>query len=120
MKRIYALLVSLLMIGAGVALAASPAQATPFCGSGFICVYDDLTGTSLMAKKYWTDWAQSVCYGMSSLDNRASYFVNDSGHDLIVSTGYSCSGTTAPIYAHSAGAMNATFNNSISSWYRVD
>lgn len=120
MKKIYALLVSLLMVGAGFMLASTPAYAHPFCGSGYICGYDDLSGTSLMFKKYWTDWAQSICYGMSSYDNRVSYLVNDSAHDLIVSTGYSCSGTTATIYANSFGPMNSTWNNSISSWYRVD
>ena len=113
------LVVSLLFVAAGF-VASRPAQAAPSCGSGYICGYDAIDGTSLMFKKYWTDWVQSVCYGMSSYDNRVSYMVNDSGHDLIVSTSYSCSGTTAPIYAYSSGPMNSTFNNNISSWYRVD
>jgi hypothetical protein len=113
------LTVSLLFVGAGM-LIAQPAQAKPSCGSGYICIYDDLGGTSLMAKKYWTDWTQSICYGMSSYDNRVSYVVNDSAHDIIVSTGYSCSGTTGVWYANNYGPMNATWNNTVSSWYRVN
>lgn len=107
------------MVGAGVFLAASPAQARPTCGSGFICGYSNTSGTSLLFKKYWTDWALNTCYGMSSYDNRVSYLVNDSGHDLFVSIGYSCTGV-AEVYAYSFGPMAYPWDKSISSWYRAD
>jgi hypothetical protein len=99
---------------------AAPAQATPFCGSGYICVYDDLGGTSLMAKKYWTDWTMSRCYTMGSLDRRISYVVNDSTHDIIVSKATNCGSGTGVWYANSHGPMNSDWNNAVRSWYRVD
>lgn len=120
MKRIYALFVSLLMIVAGFTLAANPAYAHPFCGSGYVCAYDDQAGTSLLFKIYWTSWAQSLCYPMGRYANRISYLVNDSSHNFVVSTNTSCSGTTAPVYANSYGAMAYPWNNSIESSFRVD
>lgn len=113
-------IIAALSIALGIGVAASPAYAKPSCGSGYICIYDDLSGTSLMAKKYWTDWAASVCYGMSVYDNRVSYVVNDSSHDILVALNDSCSRTTSVLYANSYGPMNSTWNNSISSWARLN
>lgn len=114
-----ALFVSLLL-AFGVTVAPNAAQARPSCGYNSICFYDGHDGTSLIAKEPWTDWSANLCYTMGGGNDRISYIVNDSGHDFIVSTGYDCGGTTGKIYAYSYGPMNAPFNNSISSIYRID
>jgi hypothetical protein len=120
-KVLQFLAVSLLFAGAGALIERPVQAAVPSCGSGYICFYDDLSGTSLLAKKSWTDWTQSVCYGMgATLNGRVSYIRNDTSHNFVVSTGGYCGPTTGPIYAYSYGPMNSTFNNHIYSMFRVD
>lgn len=122
LKSLYArLALAAALIASGLLVATgTPALARPVCGTNYICAYDDLGGTSLLFKLVYTSWAQSVCYPMGRYDNRISYIVNDSGHNLVVSDNDSCSGTTAPVYAYTYGPMDSFWNNRISASFRVD
>jgi hypothetical protein len=63
-----------------------------------------------------------LCYSGSYINDaaRAGYISNPSSSDFVVYTTTTCSGVNhAPIYAHSSGAMNSTYNNNIRSLVRV-
>ncbi len=120
MRSKIALVLAMIAVAVGALVGALPAQAQPFCGSGYICAYDDTSGTALMFKLYWTSWAQSVCYNLGRYGGRISYIVNDSSHNFVISKRTDCSGTTAPIYAYRYGPMNQDWNNQGWSTYRVD
>jgi len=120
-KRILAVVLSLVIGSATAAHAESPKQSAqmrvPFCSSGYICIYQDTQGTSLIAKKYWTDWQANYCYGMSSLYGRVGYVVNNSPYTIVVYLNDSCSGTYSDLWAYSYGPMDNTWRY-MRSWFR--
>jgi hypothetical protein len=106
---------------AGIIGVASPAQAAS-CASGYICFFDNTNGTTLLEQALATSYPRSICEswsGQTYKDNKVGYIVNNSGYSFVVYLNYSCSGTSAPVYANSQGAMNSTWNNSISSIFRA-
>ena len=119
-RKIQNVAVGLAVILAAMFAAPAAAQARPLCGSGYVCLYDSLDGSTLMAKLYWSNWAQSLCYNMGRYGGRVSYIVNDSAHNFVVSKNTSCSGATAPVYAFSYGSMSRDWDNAIWGSFRVD
>lgn len=104
------------------AVQAGPAQAVPTCGSGYICFYDGIDGSTLLAKKLASSYVRSFCYTNTSgmIPAGTSYIVNDPDSSaFVVSTATNCGPTTGPIYANSYGPMNSTFNNRIKSIFRA-
>lgn len=112
-----ALFVSLLL-AFGIAAAPTPAHAQPFCYSGYICLYRDQQGTSLIRSKPASDWVFNYCYDMGSLDNSIGYVVNNSPYTIVVYLGYGCSGTYGDWWAYSAGPMTGEWYHNISSSFR--
>lgn len=116
--------INLAMIVAIAALLfAGPAQAYPSsCASGsYICYYDDTAGTVKLSAVISTNYGKSLCYSGSSITDaqKSGYISNPSGNLFWVYLNTTCSGTYAPIYAHSSGAMNSTWNNKIRSLVRA-
>jgi hypothetical protein len=95
------------MLGATV-----PAQAVE-CPIATLCLYNTAGGLP------WTYGAYSGtgCRTLpSSIDNRTSYIINNSGRQFQVYVSPGCLSDHAPVYAYSRGAMNSTFDNKISSF----
>lgn len=109
-----------------VALFAAPAAAYAYpsdcSNSAYICFY---TSTSPAGgwdqKDVPSVWSKSVCYSVSasSIIGRTGYISNPTSSGFAVYLNSTCSGTVAPIYAHSSGAMNSTWNAKIRSLVRL-
>lgn len=102
-----------------IALLAYPSD----CNSnGYICYYDDTAGKVLLSKTApQAIYNKSICYSGNYIADaaKAGYISNPTVSDFVVYLNTSCSGTSAPIYAHSSGAMNSQWNNKIRSLVRV-
>lgn len=120
-KRLSALLAFLaLALGMGLAVA-GPAQAAPGCPTGAICFHD----TATVNPNEWRDGVDTSyleCHPFpASTNNTTSYVTNNTGRTWYVflngnCTGSYAAGTLGKIYAHTAGAMNSTWNNTMSSY----
>lgn len=119
-SKIRNVLAMLIVLAAIVAAGPSPALAArPLCGTGYVCAYDNLDGSSRLFKLYWSNWAQSLCYDLGRYGGKISYIVNDSDHYFEISKTRSCSGEIAPIYPYSFGPMNSDWDNAGWSTYRL-
>jgi hypothetical protein len=121
MKTRVSLLIAAVLVTIGIA---TPAYAYPSsCNiSGYICYYSNTAGTVLISENAATVvYAKSVCYSGNYIFDaaEASYISNPSASNFVVYLNTSCSGTSAPVYAHSSGAMNSTWNKRIRSLVRV-
>lgn len=117
-KTIAAGLTMLIALAAGLTTA-TPAQAAGACPGGWICFYDTSTSSGYLDARDYADSSTGQCFNLgSSANNKTSYIKNEAGFRWYTYNGASCTGTRGTIYENSAGSMNATYNNQISS-YRV-
>ncbi len=117
--RVLGVLTAMMLIVMGV-VNVSPAQAAS-CATNYICYFNDTAGTDLLISILTTSDTKSVCYSWSgaSYNNAVGYIVNNSSHYYYVYDNASCSSTPGTIYPNSSGAMNSTWNNVITSYYRA-
>jgi len=87
--------------------------------SAYICFYDNTNGTGLLVKAAPSVYPKSVCHVATPSERKTSYISNPTSESFVVYLNTSCSGTSAPVYAHSSGAMNSTWNNKIQSFFRA-
>jgi hypothetical protein len=100
-----------------VAGGSAPAQAA--C-SGYIEFYDNSNGTTLLESTCADIVQRSRCYQVATYtNNHTSYIRNTSGAQFFVHDNSSCSGSQGVIWPHSQGAMNSTWNNNISSYWKA-
>jgi hypothetical protein len=105
-----------------VGLSVTPASAYPSdCNSGgYICFYSDTAGHNMISKTAATIYPKSICWPLSGQENNnIGYISNPSSSSFVVYLNGSCSETSAPVYAHSYGGMNITWNHTISSLFRA-
>lgn len=121
-RKIRAGLVSLLLVTAAVFGLSLPAQAVPACGA-YICLYDGTDGSTLLERSVASLYALNTCYPMGQYsNNKIGYSVNNTASYYAVYDTSNCTsapGAAGPIYPNSYGAMNATWNNKISSIKRI-
>lgn len=118
--RILGALLAITIIGVGSLVSQSPALAVPACTTNYICFYNGTDGSGYQDSVLWSARALSVCYTMDGSENNSvGYIVNNTSHYFYVYDNASCSGTLGTIYPNSSGAMNSTWNNVISSYYRA-
>ena len=121
LKAALAALFVSLFAAAGLAVTSHAAQAYPSdcSSSAYICFYDNTNGTGLLVKAAPSVYPKSVCHVATPSEQRTSYISNPTSASFVVYLNTSCSGTSAPVYAHSSGAMNSTWNNNIRSFFRA-
>lgn len=111
MRKIQAVLVSLLMAVGIVGVAAAPAEAAPGCALGRFCLH-----VSSTSNPYWTRTdAQNpigTCRTVSP-QNLSKFVTNNSFSNYDVFLTGSCTGTPGLITQNSAGPMNAYWSDRI-------
>jgi hypothetical protein len=125
MKRKFVALLAIMLGVVGAVAVATPAMAYPSdcTNAAYICWYENSNPA-----QGWDEqdapqaiYAKSVCYSKSSstVIGKTRYIANPTSSSFVVYLNSSCSGTSAPVYAHSTGAMNATWAAKIRSLVRV-
>lgn len=90
------------------------------CNSGsVICYYDQGAAGGFLLKSATSTYAKSACYTAYSQIQVANYISNPSASAFVVYLNTSCSGISAPIYAHSSGAMNSQWSKKIRSIVKI-
>lgn len=108
------------LFGASVVVSHPTAALADSCpSSGYLCLYNDSAHTDLMEFTAASLYAPGACYSLGSSNNKTSYIKNTSSSQFAVYDSGNCSGYPGTIYAHSAGAMSAEWNNDISSLIRI-
>jgi hypothetical protein len=120
-------LVSLFIAGLGT-LGARPALAneTPAfypsdcANSAYICFYENSNPAQGWDERSAPSiYGKSLCYPADSVVKLTRYISNPTSSAFVVYLNSGCSGTSAPVYAHSSGAMNSTWAAKIRSIVRV-
>ena len=133
MTRLKMALVALFvsLFGAAGVLAQAPAaqaNETPAfypsdcANSAYICFYENSNPAQGWDQRTVPSaWSKSVCYPESSgsIIGLTRYISNPTGSNFVVYLNSGCSGTSAPIYAHSSGAMNSQWAAKIRSIVRL-
>lgn len=118
-----ALLATLLALVVSLFIAA-PAMAYPSdcSNSAYICFYTSTSPSGGYAQRDAPSvWSKSICYSASagSIIGRTGYISNPTASSFVVYTDSYCLDNPGPIYAHSSGAMNSTYNARIRSYFRA-
>ncbi len=90
--------------------------------SAYICFYENSNPAQGWDQRSAPSvWSKSVCYpeSSSSIIGLTRYISNPTSSNFVVYLNSGCSGTSAPIYAHSSGAMNSQWAAKIRSIVRV-
>jgi hypothetical protein len=117
-----ALLVSLFAAPAAAQANETPAFYPSDCSnSAYICFYENSNPAQGWDQRTVPSaWSKSVCYSTSAstVIGLTRYISNPTASNFVVYLNSTCSGTSAPIYAHSSGAMNGTWAAKIRSIVR--
>ena len=86
------------------------------CPFGYMCLYDTASSSTWMSA-YPEGYPYYRCYP-ADVNNKTSYAVNWTNARWRVYDSSNCTGTAGYFYPQTSGAMNATWNNVISSFMR--
>lgn len=107
-NRLAAMLFAITLALLGLGIAATPASANAPCNSTNICFYPCYLNES--CNPFINGPASgTTCYvtGATGLNNLTFSIKNNTSRQYAVYHTTNCTGTTAPVYAHSSGNMNS-------------
>lgn len=123
MKKVIAAIAAITAGILGSIIIANPANAYPAScidnGNVYLCKYGNTNGTDLLTKIAYSAYVQSRCYPVAGVEQETSYVANPTAQRFNVYLTSNCTGLVGPIFAHSTGAMNSTWNNNIRSIVRI-
>lgn len=117
-NKIGRMLAALVLVVAGMAMCASPAQAIT-CPDGFLCMFNGSDGSASLYVVLPSNLQRSRCYQLpTSATNRTSYIWNRSNNAFSVFDGGSCQTLPGTIHPQSQGRMTGVWDNTISSFFK--